>query len=325
MSTNHYRTSHRENFVNGLIAWFARNSIVGNLLLLVIIAAGGLALSQLNSTILPDVTLDVVTVTVPYRGAAPPEVEESICVLVEEAVQGVEGIKKVTTTAFEGLGLAVVDVRTGYDVDEIRDEIKSSVDGIETFPDDADKPVVRAVPLSVEVISIAIAGSTDLATLKMLAERTREELTSLPEVSQVEIVNVPDSEISIEVSEEALRRWSLTFDDIARSVRQFSVNLPGGSVRTPSGEVLIRTDGLASSAAEFERLPLVTRSDGTRILLGDVARVVDGFENITSETTFDSTPAIVLNVYRVGDESAPEIADAVYAYVERASAELEWR
>lgn len=308
--------------MKGPIAWFAQNGVVGNLLLLVIVAAGGLALSQLNSTLFPDVTLDIVTVSVTYRGAAPPEVEESVCILIEEAVQGIEGIKKVTTTAYEGLGLAVIDVRTGYDVERVREEIKSSVDGIETFPEDAEKPVVRAVPLRVEVISIAIAGGTDLATLKRLGERTRDELTDLPEVSQVELVNVPPSEISIEVSEEALRRWSLTFDGIANAVRRYSVDLPGGSINTPSGEVLLRTDGLASSAAEFESLPLVMRPDGTRILLGDVASVVDGFENNSSETTFDGTPAVVLNVYRVGDESAPEIADAVYAYVERASAKL---
>ena len=308
--------------MNGPIAWFARNGVVGNLLLIGIVVAGGLSLAGLNSTLFPDVTLDVVTVTVPYRGAAPPEVEESVCVLVEEAIQGIDGINKITSTASEGVGVVAIEVRAGYEVQTIREEVNSKVDGIEAFPADAGKPIVRSIPLRVEVIGIVISGTADLGTLKRIGEKTRADLTALPEISQVEMANIPPYEISIEVSEEAMRRWNLSFDDIASAVRRSSVDLPGGSVRTPGGEVLLRTSGRASSDIQFEALPLVRRPDGTQIHLGDVARVVDGFESGASETAFDGIPAVALNVYRVGNESATDIADAVYAYVEGASAEL---
>ena len=308
--------------MNGPIAWFARNGVVGNLLLVVIVASGAITLTQLNSTLLPDVTLELVTVTVPYRGAAPSEVEQSVCVLVEEELQGVRGIEKITATASEGLAYVVAEIESGHSLQEVRDDIKSSVEGIETFPEGAGKPVVRLMPLQVEVISIAIAGSTEPSTLKMLGERARDQLLDLPEISQVELVNVRPYEIAIEVSEEAMRRWGLTFDSVASAIRNSSVDLPGGSVKTESGDVRLRTTGRAYTEEEFEGLPLVRRLDGTQIRLGDVAMVIDGFEDVTSEAKFDGRPAVVLNVYRVGDENALAIADAVYAYVDRASATL---
>ncbi len=308
--------------MNGPIAWFARNGVVGNLLLIVIVGAGGISIASLNSTLFPDVTLDVVTVTVPYRGAAPPDVEESICVLVEEAIQGIEGINKITSSADEGVGVSVVEVRSGYDVDEVREEINSKVDAIEAFPEDAERPVVRSIPLRVEVIGVTIYGAADLATLKRLGEQARNDLLALPEISQVEMANVPPYEISIEVSEQAMRRWGLTFDQVAAAIRRSSVDLPGGSVKTAGGEILLRTSGRADTRLQFEALPLVTRPDGTVIQVGDVARVIDGFEEIANSTALDGTPAVVLNVYRVGKESATKIADAVYAYVEDAAASL---
>ncbi len=308
--------------MNGPIAWFARNGVIGNLLLLVIVASGAIALTGLNSTLLPDVTLDLVTVMVPYRGADPSEVEQSVCVPVEEALQGIRGIKKITATASEGLGFVIAEIQTGNSLQEARDNIKSRVDGIETFPEGAGKPVVRLIQAEVEVISIAIAGNTDLITLKRLGEQARDELIDLPEISRVELVNVRPYEIAIEVSETAMRRWGLTFDSIANAIRNSSVDLPGGSVKTLSGDVRLRTTGRAFTEADFEDLPLVRRLDGTEIRLGDVAKVVDGFAEVTSEAKFDGTPAVVLNVYRVGDENALAIADAVYAYVGRVSAAL---
>ena len=308
--------------MNGPVAWCARNGVVGNLLLFVIVAAGALSIAGLNSTLFPDVTLDVVTVSVPYRGASPPDVEESVCVLVEEALQGIEGVNKITSTADEGVGVAVVEVRSGYDIDEIREEIKSKVDGIEAFPEDAGRPVVRSIPLRVEVIGVVLYGAADLPTLKRIGEQARRDLEALPEISQVEMANVPPYEISIEVSEQAMRRWDLTFDDVAAAVRRSSVDLPGGSVKTPGGEIMLRTSGRADTGDQFEALPVVRRPDGTMIRVGDVAQVVDGFEEIASSTALDGTPAVVLNVYRVGNESATDIADAVYAYVQGASASL---
>ena len=306
--------------MKGVIGWFARNGVAANLMLLVIVASGVIVLTDLKQEIFPEFSLDIITVEVEYRGAAPREVEDAICLRVEEALQGIEGIKTMTSSANEGLGLVTLELLAGYDVRRVLDDVKTSVDAIDTFPEDVEKPIVQEVTSRFQVINVAIAGDADLATLKRIGEQIRDELTALPEISQAELLNAPPYEISIEVSEEALRRWGLTFDRVADAVRQFSVDLPGGSVKTDNGEILFRTKGQAYSGEEYESLPLLTRPDGTRIYLRDVATVIDGFEDLAVSARFDGKPAVMVKVFRVGDQNAISISEAVLAYVERASA-----
>ena len=308
--------------MRGIIYWFARNGVVANLLLVLIAASGLLTVGNLKQEVFPEFSLDTVAVTLDYRGAAPVEVEEAICVRVEEAVQDLEGIKKITSRASEGRGSVTIEVQAGYDVREILADVKTRVDAIATFPEDVEKPVINEFTSRNQVINVAIAGNADLTTLKRVGERVRDDLTGLPEISQAELLNAPPYEISIEVSEEALRRWGLTFDDIANAVRRHSVDLPGGSVKTDLGEVLLRTEGQAYSGAEYERLPLLTRPDGTSILLSDVATVIDGFEDVSIAGMLDGQPKVEVQVYRVGDQSAISVSQAVQDYVARTASTL---
>ena len=305
--------------MRGIISWFARNGVVANLLLVVIAAAGLLTVGNLKQEVFPEFSLDAITVSADYRGAGPEEVEEAICLRVEEAVQDVEGIKKTSSRATEGRGSVTIEVHAEYDVREVLSDVKTKVDAIDTFPDDVEKPVISELTSRYQVINVAIAGNADLAMLKKLGERARDELVALPEISQAELLNAPPYEISIEVSEEALRRWGLTFDDIANAVRRYSVDLPGGSVKTALGEVLLRTEGQAYSGDEYARLPLLTRPDGTSILLSDVATVVDGFEDVTIAGMLDGLPKVEVQVYRIGEQSAISVSRAVKDYVARAA------
>ena len=238
---------------------------------------------------------------------------------MEEAIQDLEGIKEISSRAMEGRGSVTIEVHAGYDVREVLTDVKTKVDAIDTFPEDVEKPVISELTSRFQVINVAIAGNAELAMLKRLGERVRDELIALPEISQAELFNAPPYEISIEVSEEALRRWGLTFDDIANAVRRYSVDLPGGSVKTEIGEVLLRTEGQAYSGDEYARLPLLTRPDGTSILLSDVATVVDGFEDVTVAGKLDGLPKVEVQVYRIGDQSAISVSKAVQDYVARAA------
>ena len=308
--------------MKGLISWFARNSVVANLLLLVIAFGGIITLTDLKQEVFPEISLETIIISADYRGAAPEEVEEAICLRIEEAIQAIEGIKKITSTANEGAGRVVAEVSLGYDVRRVLDEIKSQVDAIDTFPDEVEMPIVQEVDTRYQVINVSISAVADLATLTKLGERTRDELIALPEITQADLLNVPPYEISIEVSEEALRRWGLTFDQIAAAVRRFSVDLPGGSVKTDSGEILLRTNGQAYTGEEYERLLLLTRPDGTKIYLRDVATVIDGFEDISVSAMLDGRPSVVVKVYRVGDQSAIDVAEAVARYVAKTAPNL---
>ena len=305
-----------------VIDWFVRNGVAANLILLLIVATGAIVLTDIEREIFPEFSLEMITVTAEYRGASPGEVEGAICLRVEDALQGIDGVKKIISSATESRAIVTVEVVAGYDVRRVLGEIKTAVDAIDTFPEEVEQLVVREVTSRSQVINVAITGDTSLATLKRIGERVRDDLTALPEISQSELFNVPPSEISIEVSEEALRRWGLTLDMVANAVREFSIDLPGGSLRTAGGEVLLRTKGQAYSGEEYQRLPLLTRPDGTRIRLEDVATVTDGFQDVSVSAEFDGNPAVMVKVYRVGDQSAITVAEAVDAYVRSASTAL---
>lgn len=302
--------------MNGIYAWFARNGVAANLLMLSILAGGLMTAFSLKMEVFPEFEADLITVSVNYLGAAPEEVEEAVCVRIEEAIQDLEGIKKLSATASEGVGTVTIEVRSGYDTRKLMDDVKTRVDAIDTFPEETEKPVIQEILFRRQVINIAIAGDTDEATLKTLAENIREDLLARPGISQVTLASARPYEISIEVSEDALRRYGLTFDEVTQAVRQSSLDLPGGSVKTEGGEILLRSKGQAYRGPEFASIVLRSRPDGTRLLLGDVARVVDGFAETDQWARFDGKPVVLLQIFRVGDERVLDIANTVKMYVQ---------
>ena len=308
--------------MNQVIAWFARNGVAANLLALLLVVAGFITTTHIRQEVFPEFSSDMITVSVVYPGAAPEEVEEGICVRVEEAIQGLEGIKQLVSHAGEGLGTVRVELLPEADVREVMDDVKSRVDAIDTFPVEAERPIIEEVLLRKQVINVAVSGDANEHALKRLAERVRDEITAIPGITQVELANARPYEISIEVSEETLRRYQLTFDDVARAVRRSSLDLPGGSIKTEGGEILLRSKGQAYRGEEFERLVLRTNPDGSRILLGDVANVVDGFAETDQSAEFDGSASVLVKVFRVGDQSALQISELVRGYVEEARARM---
>ena len=308
--------------MNRAIAWLADNPVAANLLMLLIAAGGLMGAATVTAEVFPELDLRRIRIEVPYLGAAPEEVETGVVVRIEEAIQNVDGVRQIVSTATEGSGSVIAELDPGADAARVLDEVTNNVQAIETFPAETERPIIRELVTRNQVTDVAITGATDVASLKAIAELVRDGLAALPEVGQVEIVSVPPFEISIEVSETALRRHRLTFDEVADAVRRSSVDLPGGSVRTERGEILLRTIGQAYRGADYERLMLWTREDGSRLLLGDVANVVDGFAETDQRARFDEAPAVMVSVYRSGEQSVLDVAAAVRGYVERADAWL---
>ena len=302
-----------------VIAWFVYNPVTANLMLLMIFLAGLAALPNIKLEVFPEAEQGLVSVSVEYLGAAPAEVEEGICRRIEEQIQGITGIERVTSVANEGVGVVTAEILTGEDTRSVLDDIKARIDAIDTFPEESERPQVSEVVFRRPVVDIAVAGPVDERTLRELATRARDDLLALPGITVANLVSVRDYEISIEVSESVLRRHHLTFDDVAAAVRRSSLDLPGGSLKTSAGEILLRAKGQAYTGREFERIPVVARPDGTRVLLGDVAQVVDGFEDDDRWTRFDGEPAAIIQVFRVGDQNAPEVARIVEDYIAHSS------
>ena len=301
--------------MKGAIAWFAKNGVAANLLMLVVIVAGVFSMMTIKQETFPEFSIDMITVTVEYLGAAPEEVEEAVCVRVEEKIQAISGIEKISSSASEGRGTVNIELMTGADMRAVLDEVKAQVDTINTFPEEVEKPVVQEMTRRRQVISVSVSGEADESTIKQLGEQIRDEIAGFPEITQVELVNARPYEISIEVSEDALRRYGLKFDDVAAAVRRSSLDLPGGSVKTEGGEILLRGKGQAYRGPDFERIVLISRRDGVRLELGDVAKVVDGFAETDQFSRFDGKRSVMVRVFRVGDQNALRIAELVRGYI----------
>ncbi len=301
--------------MNTLISWFARNSIAANLLMLAIVLWGIASLGNIIVEAHPSSELDIVTVNVSYRGATPAEVEESLVIRIEEITQDLEGIKTIRSEATEGLATVNIEVSDGYDPRELAEDIKSRVDTIDTFPDDSDRPIVTVAQRRWEVISVIVAADIPEAELRHIGEWVRDDLASLPGVSLVQLTAVRPYEVAVEVSEKNLRRYGLTLDDVAQTINRSSLNLPAGVVKTSSGEILLRTKGQAYVKSDFERIILLPREDGSHVRLGDIATVVDGFEEEPLSAFYNNQRSIKLEVYRVGKQSVIEIARTVKDYI----------
>lgn len=301
----------------GLLAWFASNHVAANLLMLLIVAAGLLSIFTAKMEVFPEFSLDIINISIPYLGASPDDVEEGVCVRVEEAIAGVDGIKRMTSTATEGGGSTLVEVEEYADATKVLDDIKAEVDTIITFPEETEKPIIAEITTRQKVISVVLSGDVDERTLKTLADQVRDDLTGLEDISQVSVSGVRPFEISIEVPEENLRRYNLSFDEVSQAVSRSSLDIPGGSVKTAGGEILVRTKGQKYHGREFEEIIVLTRNDGTQVRLGDIATVHDGFEDVDLYAKFDGKRAAFVQVSRVGEQDAVVIANAVKRYVKQ--------
>ncbi len=299
-----------------MIRWFARNGVAANLLMITIICLGLHALAgRVVLEVFPEFESEVVRVTMSYPGATPSEVEEGILIKIEEAIQDLVGIEELRSTASEGSGQVSVEVADGTLPRELLDDIKNRVDAINTFPDEAERPVFSIPVRRREVIGVVVSGQLEERELRELGERVRDELTGLSEVSQVDLTEIRPWEISIELPEDALRAHGLRFSEVLTSISRSSLDLPAGALKTRGGEIRLRTKGQSYTGRDFEQLVILKRPDGTQLRLGDIARIRDSFEEEPIEATFNGEPCVVLEVYRVGAQNAIDLAAQVRAYV----------
>ncbi|MEM8943089.1 MAG: efflux RND transporter permease subunit, partial [Pseudomonadota bacterium] len=308
--------------MNGAIAWMAQNPVAANLLLLVVVLAGLGSIRALDKEVFPTFPSETFTVTVPYLGSSPEEVERGIVLRVEEAIRDIVGIKEIRSEAREGVGVVTVQMEPGSDMNRAVNLAKVRVDGIDSFPADSEKPIVEAVEAVTGAISVSVFGDIEQRKLKELSEQIREEILALGNISEITYYGEQKYEISIELSDEKLRRYGLSFDDVVRAVQVSSRDLPGGQMRTEGGAITLRSTSQAYVGDEFEQLTLISGPDGTRIRLGDVATVHDAFEEQPVLSTINGKPALTLNIGRVGDQNVLEITKLVREYAEQKQQQL---
>ena len=331
--------------MKAVIKWFSRNHVAANSLMLAVLIAGFYTWFQLRKEMFPEVSVDAVSIGIPYPNASPEDVEEGVVIPVEEAIADVDGIREINSLAAESMGVVTVMIENGYELQDVMDEMRARVDAIDNFAEEAERPVLEEVRLSSQVLSIAVSGDVDERSLRKVAGEVRTGLLDFkqgkPEfdirnpsvwflskirkessITKVELAGALPYEISIEVSEEKLRQYDLTIGDVANSVRRASQDLPGGSVRTVAGEVVIRALGKPDEAWEFGEIAVLTRGDGSTVKLREISAIIDGFEDLEMTNSFDGRKAILVNVYRTGEQDTLRIREGIAEFLEKTRAEI---
>ena len=299
------------------IEWFVDNPVAANLMMFIFLVGGLMSMFSMHKEEFPNIEPGVVQVRIPYLGAAPEEVEQAVCIRVEEAIEGVDGMDKVRSNASEGMCSVTIELNQESNYSAVLNEIKGKIDGISTFPKETEKPTISMMQFRGQTIVVALSGNTDEATLKRIAETMRGDISDLPDISQVAVNYVRPYEISIEISENTLRQYGLTLGSVASAIQRSSLDMPGGSIKTDGGEILLRSKGQAYSQKDFEDIVVLTRADGTNLTVADIATVHDDFQEGFLHATFNGEPAVMITVYRVGDEDTIRSSTAVKNYVKR--------
>ena len=305
-----------------IISWFARNSVAANLLMVILLVGGFYTVLTIKKEIQPRIETNFITVGVPFLGATPLDVEEGVVIKIEEAIQDIEGIEEIVSTARRGFGEVRVEAHADYEVTEVMDQVKNRVDAISTFPDNTEKPVISRTQFQQQVVIVSVYGDVNERTLNEFAKQVRNEIVTLPGVTRAEFFGSRPYEISIEVSEFTLQNYGMTLSEVALAVRRSSLDLSAGAIRSEAGDILVRTKGQAYVGRDFENIVIRTNPDGTRVLLKDVAHIRDEFIEGDRFSEYNGKPVISIQVLSVGSQSELDISATVHQWVEEKAAAL---
>lgn len=306
----------------GLIAWFAHNHVAANLLMLVVMLGGLFSISLINKEIFPAFALNRIMISASYPGASPEDIEQSINVKIEQSLDNVKNIKRIQSVASQGSASLTLELESETDLEQVLDDVKQQIEAISTFPVNMETPLVKRAEFTSNVVFISLYGNLNERQLKEYAKQVRDDILQQTDASDVVVSGVKDYEIAIDVSENALRKYGLTFEQVAQVVQQRSIDLPGGMIKAKDGDLLVRTNGQLYNGDGFSLIVLQTRPDGSRLYLSDVATISDGFIEDRILNRFNRERAAVIQVRNLTDEDATKIAEQVGKYVEQAQTKL---
>ena len=309
--------------MRGYIAWMARNPVTANLVMLMLLIGGLITAGRIKKEVFPDFDLDRVSIVVRYPGASPEEVERAIVLAVEESIRGLEGVKEVSSTASEGSASIQAELLDDVDAQKVYQEIQQEVDRITTFPEDAEEPIVSLASRRRGVLDIALYGDVPERVLREQAEIIRDRFLASEDITQVELTGIRDFEITVSLSRDTLRKYNLTLGEVAARIDALALELPGGGIKTEAGEILLRMKDRRDYGEQFAGLPIITKNDGTVVLLGDIAEIRDGFdEDADRFASWNGSPAVMINIYRIGDQTPISVSKAGRELIDELNQEL---
>ena len=299
----------------GIISWFARNPVAANLLMITIIIGGLFTMGTIRKQFFPQIEINWLEYRANYPGAAPQEVEEGITIKVEESLESVQGLERMITYSGRNSSYGWFRVNENYDPQIVLEEVKSQIDSISSFPAGMERPTVERIKIRQEVLYISLYGDLTQKQLKELGRNIHDEIQQLPLVNISEFYGGLNYEIGIEVSKDKLREYNLSFPIVAQAVRDWSRNMSAGQIRAENGYINLRVENQAYIGHDFESLPLITRPDGSKILLGEIASVTDEFEQGIQYSKFNGKNSVTFFVGAANDQSITDVAKVVKQYI----------
>ena len=300
----------------GLINWFARNAVAANLIMILVFLAGALSLSNVSKEMFPRSDTNMITVRASYPGAAPVEVEKGVILPIESALEGLQGIKKIWSSASRDFALITLETEPNQNVNEIMSLTEGRIDGIVNFPSDMERPQIQRVLKNFWAVGLSVHGNMTQQEKKILGEEIYDELLQLPEIKELQLWGAGKHEISIEVDEARLRAFSLTLQEVADAVRASSLDLPAGIIRTDNGNVQLRTEGKSYFGEDFEKIVIRGANDGSELTIADVADVKDGFMEENTDNRFDRASSFTLGIFSLEGQNLLKISEQVQLYAE---------
>ena len=304
-----------------MIRWMAEHKVAANLLMIIILFAGALGVKNIKQEVFPEMDLDLIIVAVPYPGATPDEVEESIILPIEDSVSGITGIKKINATASENMGYIRIELQNDADKESVFEDVKSAVERLTTLPDEAETPQIQQPRIRREVLNLTLYGEAPARSLIEQAQMVRDSLLNHPDITQVDVEQPRGFEMTLEISSKTLQQHKLTLNQVSRIISQATLDLPGGKIQTSGGDILIRTKEQRYTAADYANIPLLSTDQGI-LRLGDIARISDGFEESDISSMFNGKPAENIEVYRVGKQTPTDVSNAVRSKMQELKSQL---
>ena len=302
--------------MKGIITWFVDNIVVANLLMILIFVGGFFTLSKIKMEIFPSFAVDVVTISVLYPGASPENIEKNICIPIEESIQGISGLKKITSSSSSGYGIVAVEIMAGEDVDFIKDEIENSVDRIKTFPEDIEKPIINQILRNNQVLFVTLSGNMDDKSLDILTKKVKDEIDLIDGIDLTEIAIDRSASINIELDESKIVQHGISTSDIKNVIFKNMIELPGGKIENDFSQKTIRIEQTSYSKEEIGNISLYSLN-GDKIKLNQVADIRSGYDGDDIRPFFNGEPCSYIAVYRVGNQNAIEVSDKINSYIDK--------
>jgi len=299
-----------------MIKKFAGHATLANLLMLILIAVGIISLPQLRRETFPDFTKSKLKIQVVYPGASAIEVEESVCQLIEDAIDGVKQVKEITSESREGVGFVTVELEEGADIAVVQNDVETEIDAIDDFPIDAEDPVLEQLGLTDSVMVLAVSGPMSTGDLKDYCEDLKTRLKRQPLISLVDIKGFSDRQFRVDLDNESLRKFGLSANDVSVAISRQSIDLPVGTIETTHSDLLIRFVEQRRDPRELEDIVIAAARGGAEVRLSDLGHVVDVFEQAEIQSLYGADRAGILVINKTKSQDTTQVANNVRAFIE---------